>query len=239
MIEKKYAILLSQLAIQKELNLELEAEYNDIDPIMSKLKVIKEMTDKVKEANKELHFNLKRHQDMLPLITVYQEQIKNNEKIINNLMESVNTAVQASPVRGIDIQEQLRLNYQDRKKLEEKTLQMNLYKDIYTSEEDACGYFERLVGSDPVMNKLNREREEHLVVEYQKNIQNLRQEIEDLSKHINRVELENRDSISRSIVVDPYLKHKKMDIVSRLENVEKREEILVDEVIFSLKIAWI
>jgi hypothetical protein len=229
-LEKKYAILLSQLAIQKENKMQLDDEYSEIDPVLSKVKIIKERTNTVKEANQELQFNLKRHQDMLPLITIYQEQTKNSEKIINNLIDSIKAASKANPDNIENIKEQLRQNYQEQKKLEEKKLQMNLYKDIYGQEEEDDEYFSRLIGSDPLMNKLNRDREEHLVVEYQKTILDLNKDIELLTGQINAVDKEHRNLLTQTIVADPHLKYKKMEMMSKVENVENREVVLIEEV---------
>ena len=54
-IEKKYAILLGQLSLQKQLKFELENNYNEIKTLMSKIKIIQNRYDTLKDANIFIH----------------------------------------------------------------------------------------------------------------------------------------------------------------------------------------
>jgi hypothetical protein len=88
-IEKKYAILLGQLSLQKQLKFELENNYNEIKTLMSKIKIIQNRYDTLKDANKQLKFNYKVHHDMLPLLQTYEEKMKANDKLIKNFRENI------------------------------------------------------------------------------------------------------------------------------------------------------
>ena len=94
-------MLASQISIQKEIRSRLEDENSQIESIMSKIRVIKDKTKEYKNANNELHFNMKRHEDMLPLITIYEEKIRTNEKIINNIKESIKDVIDRNPKTNV------------------------------------------------------------------------------------------------------------------------------------------
>jgi hypothetical protein len=225
-IEKKYAILLSQMSLQSEVKMNLQQQYDEISPLVSKIRIIKDKMKKLKDANTELGFNMKRQEDMLPLIAIYDEKIKTNEKILNNLKDSIHRVLGKNS--KINVDEQLRINYQERKLLEEKKMQLNLYKDVYDEESDE--YYVRLIGSDPVMNKINREREEHWVDYYKNKIKEMNNVIEGLTRDITEMEIKEKEKLSRAIVIDPNLKLKKMDWIAKIEQIEKREAILINEV---------
>ena len=88
-IEKKYAVLLGQISLQKQLRYELENNYNQIKTLMTKIKKIQKRYDILKDANNQLKFNYKVHHDMLPLLTTYEEKIKANDKLIKNFRENI------------------------------------------------------------------------------------------------------------------------------------------------------
>jgi hypothetical protein len=214
------------MSLQGEVRVNLQLQYDEISPLISKIRIIKDKTKKLKEANSELRFNMKRHEDMLPLIAIYDEKIKTNEKIINNLKDSIQRVLEKNP--RIKVEEKLKDNYQERKLLEEKKMQLNIYKDVY--DEDSDAYYIRLIGSDPMMNKLNREREEHWLDFYKNKINELNNVIEGLTREVNEMEEKQREKLSRMVVVDPNLKYKKMEMISKIEQVENRENILSQEV---------
>ena len=219
-------MLASQISIQKEIRSRLEDENSQIESIMSKIRVIKDKTKEYKNANNELHFNMKRHEDMLPLITIYEEKIRTNEKIINNIKESIKDVIDRNP--KTNVKEKLSKNYNDKKLLEEKLIQLNLYKDIYDEDKDL--YFSRIIGSDPLMNKINEEREDYWIDNYKNKIIEIKNVIEGLTRDINLADKNERDRVSKNIFIDPNLKYKKMETIAKIENMEKREKALTDEV---------
>jgi hypothetical protein len=251
-LEKKYAILLSQLAIQNERHMMLEHEYQQIDPLISKIKMIKDKNEFVKNANEELKFNHKRHEDMLPLITLYQEKIKNNENLIQNLRENVKQLIDKNNLKdgnkAEDIDEKIAQLYKERKKIEEKTLQMNLYTDMFdkekydfnnkTKKEDVIkDYqnpdepFERIIGNDPLMNGLKEEREKFWLEQFRKKSGELEKEVNNLTMRLEKINNEEKSKKEKYILIDPQIKLKKNEMLTRLDAAQSRETVLVEEVI--------
>jgi len=219
-------VLASQISIQKEIRNRLEDENSQIEPIMSKIRLIKDKIKEYRDANNQLHFNMKRHEDMLPLISIYEEKIRTNEKIINNIKESIKNLLEKNP--KTDIKEKLHKNYNDKKLLEEKLIQLNLYKDIYDEDKDI--YYNRIIGHDPIMNKINKEREEYWIEYYKNKIDELKNVIEGLTRDLNLADKIEKDRVSKNIFIDPNIKFKKMEKIAMVENIEKREKALIDEV---------
>ena len=56
---------------------------------MSKIKIIQNRYDTLKDANKQLKFNYKAHHDMLPLLQTNEEKMKANDKLIKNFRENI------------------------------------------------------------------------------------------------------------------------------------------------------
>ncbi len=117
------ATLLNQMALQKEFHRELDNQYYENENILNKIRNYKDRIKRVKEANEELKFNIKRQEDMLPLIAVYKEKIKNNEDIIKNYKSNIETNLKENP-RDNKVEERISSLYLERKKLEEKKLQV-------------------------------------------------------------------------------------------------------------------
>ena len=123
-IEKKYAILLGQLSLQKQLKFELENNYNNIKTLMSKIKIIQNRYDTLKDANNQLKFNYKVHHDMLPLLQTYEEKIKANNKLIKNFRENILEVIklrkQKSTLTIEELEHKIEKFTKERNKLEEK-----------------------------------------------------------------------------------------------------------------------
>ena len=174
-IEKKYAILLGQLSLQKQLKFELENNYNEIKTLMSKIKIIQNRYDTLKDANKQLKFNYKVHHDMLPLLQTYEEKMKANDKLIKNFRENIMDVIklrkQKSNLTIDEIENKIDKFLKERQKLEEKKVQLNLYLDIYmkqknnanTTYEEISGPFDRIIGNDPLMNQIKDDGENELL----------------------------------------------------------------------------
>ena len=75
----------------------LETEYQEIEPILAKMKILRDRLETLKTANNDLHFNMKRIDDMLPIITMYKERIKNNKNVVNNLQKTIEEVIMDNP----------------------------------------------------------------------------------------------------------------------------------------------
>ena len=71
-IEKKYAVLLGQISLQKQLKYELENNYKEIKTLLSKIKIVQNRYDTLKDANNQLKFKYNVKRDMLPLLQNYE-----------------------------------------------------------------------------------------------------------------------------------------------------------------------
>jgi hypothetical protein len=301
MIEKKYAVLLSQLSLQNQFRYEMEHEYSEIDPILSKIKLVKEEIEKVKSANNELKFNIKRNEDMLPLLKMYKEKIKTNEDMINNLKQNIEQAVKKNEIEikeknkffnnlisdddgniivpSLDeIEEKLRKIYNERKLLEEKKNQLNLYYNLYGNEQGEN--FENFLqdeennsnmnssedqdyslsknetekikrssssqnkkstykgttfknisgnGLDPIMNKIIYDSEKELTEQMKNKIYELSTEIENLSERIENFNILEKEKKERHILINPNINLKRRELEIKLNSVEQREKVLLEE----------
>ena len=128
---QKLAVLNGQIAIQRQIKNEYEKQYKEIENLMAKINIIKNRYELLKNANQELKFNYKVHEDMLPLVTTYEEKIKNNNKIIqnfkNNIKDVIDLKNKKSNLTLQEVNERIDMFEKERKKLEEKKLQLNLY----------------------------------------------------------------------------------------------------------------
>lgn len=258
-LEKKYAILLSQISLQSEYKYELEKNYEEIDPNLSKLKIVKDKLNKLKVANEELKFNIKRQEDMLPLITAYEEKIKNNEKLINNFKENIELQVKKNEQELInnnagytkeDLEEKIAALYQERKILEEKHIQMNLYQTIFSEdrmkftdtheynqenseniEDKAYSNFLRVTGSgmDTIMNQIIQDSERSLIDNYKKRILDLNNDLSILTEKLERIDQREKIQKESHILIDPSIKFKKEEMRMKMHMVENREKALLAE----------
>ena len=139
-IEKKYAILLGQLSLQKQLKFELENNYNEIKTLMSKIKIIQNRYDTLKDANKQLKFNYKVHHDMLPLLQTYEEKMKANDKLIKNFRENIMDVIklrkQKSNLTIDEIENKIDKFLKEIQKLEEKKNTEKLIKEKNEQKEE-------------------------------------------------------------------------------------------------------
>lgn len=247
MIEKKYVVLLGQLALQNQRKMQLDKEYSQMDTVLSKIKIIKEKIQSVKSANEELHFNTKRHEDMLPLISTYQEKIKNNDNIIKNLRENIEVVIKKNNLkegnRAEDIDEKIKILYKDRKKLDEKKQQMNLYGELYYKNDNVIESekqlenlpntinepFLRIIGNDPMMNEFLDDREQYLLQLFKNKKENLLKEHEKLSTQLDKIKEDEKYQRENTILLDPSIKIKRKELSGKVENCENREQVLLKE----------
>ena len=246
-LEKRYAILLSQRAFQNQIKMELEQEYLEIDSILSKIKIIKEKTENLKSANKELHFNLERQMDLLPLISSYEHKIKENEKIISDLKLKINQQLlineeeikkrEPNITTNEEINKRIKFFYDERKRLEEKKIQLQLYNEINEGgsnfeDVDDIKKYQKICGNglDSLMNRLLDESVKENFEKMKENIKQLQIEEKELSDMVN-FSIKETDLI---IEHDSYVKNqnligKKNELCNILESLEQRDRILIDE----------
>ena len=240
-IEKKYAVLLGQLSLQKQLKYELENNYKSIKTLMSKIKIIQNRYDTLKDANKQLKFNYKVHHDMLPLLQTYEEKMKANNKLIknfrDNIMDVINLRKQNSNLTIEEIENKIDKFTKERHKLEEKKLQLNLYLDIYMKEknnanatyEEISGPFDRIIGNDPLMNQIKYDGENELLNINNRAINELNDTIRDLSKKISDFEEREKEKKAKGIIIEPSLIVKRNNLKIKVEEELKKENGLIEE----------
>ena len=240
-IEKKYAMLLGQMSLQKQLKYELENNYKDIKTLVSKIKIIQNRYDILKDANKQLKFNYKIHHDMLPLLQTYEEKIKANNKLIKNFRENIldviNLRKQKSSLTIEEIESKIEKFSKERQKLEEKKAQLNLYLDIYMKEknnanttyEEITSPFERIIGNDPLMNQIKDDGESELLMLNNKAIVELNKQISELSKKLSDFEEKEKEKKAKGIIIEPSLIVKRNNLKIKAEEEIKKENGLKEE----------
>ena len=240
-IEKKYAVLLGQMSLQKQLRFELENNYKQIKTLMTKIKLIQKRYDILKDANQQLHFNYKVHHDMLPLLTTYEEKIKANDKIIKNFRENIidviNLRKQKSSLTLEEIEKKIEKFTKERQKLEEKKDQLNLYLDIYVKErhngkvnyEEISVPFDRIIGNDPLMNQIKFDGESELLMLNNKTINELNKTINDLSKKLSDFEEREKEKKAKGIIIEPSLIIKRNNLKIKVDEELKKEKGLMEE----------
>ena len=240
-IEKKYAILLGQLSLQKQLKFELENNYNNIKTLMSKIKIIQNRYDTLKDANNQLKFNYKVHHDMLPLLQTYEEKIKANNKLINNFRENILEVIklrkQKSSLTIEELEHKIEKFTKERHKLEEKQLQLNLYLDIYIKEKNNANVtyeeirepFERIIGNDPLMNQIKTDGENELLNINNRLIEELNNQIKDLSKKLSDFEEKEKEKKAKGIIIEPSLIMKRNNLKIKVDEELKKENGLIEE----------
>lgn len=241
MLEKKYAVLLGQMAIQTQIRMENEEEYKSIEAIMTKINIVKSRMKVIKDANEELKFNHKRHEDMLPLLTTYEEKIKNNDKIIANLKDNITDILKIrqdnSPLSLDELKKRIDMTNKERKKLEEKKMQMNLLIELYFNEnekrsktyEELADPFYRIIGNDPTMNRILTDSEQQVLQNNLKRAQELQNEANDLAKKIEDFDKKEKKKKAKGIVIDPSIIVKRNNLRDKVENEEKKQKFLLDE----------
>ena len=240
-IEKKYAILLGQLSLQKQLKFELENNYNNIKTLMSKIKIIQNRYDTLKDANNQLKFNYKVHHDMLPLLQTYEEKIKANNKLIKNFRENILEVIklrkQKSTLTIEELEHKIEKFTKERNKLEEKKIQLNLYLDIYMKEKNNANItydeitepFERIIGNDPLMNQIKTDGENELLNINNRLIEELNNQIKDLSKKLSDFEEKEKEKKAKGIIIEPSLIMKRNNLKIKVEEELKKENGLIEE----------
>jgi hypothetical protein len=243
-LEKKYAVLQGQLAIQKQIRAEYEEQYKTMEPIMSKLNIYKNRLSVMKAANTELLFNHKRHKDMLPLITTYQEKIKNNDNLIQNYKNNITDIIairnQNSELSIEEIAKRIEIFDKERKKLEEKKMQLNLYIDVYFKQgnetkrdktyAELTEPFYRIVGNDPTMNKIINDSEEKLMEMNKQRIDELEKEAKMLSKQITDFDENEKNQKEQGIVINPLMIKTRNDLKDKIEMEENKVKYLLEEI---------
>ena len=240
-LEKKYAVLLGQMSLQKQLKFELENNYNQIKTLMTKIKIIQKRYDILKDANDQLKFNYKVHHDMLPLLTTYEEKIKANDKLIKNfrenIMDVINLRKQKSSLTLEELEKKIEKFTKERQKLEEKKVQLNLYLDIYMKEKNNAGAtydeisrpFDKIIGNDPLMNQIKFDGESELLMINKKTISELNKTINELSKKITDFDESEKSKKAKGIIIEPSLIIKRNNLKIKVDEELKKEKGLTEE----------
>ncbi len=240
MLQKKLAILNGQIEIQKQIKKEYEEKYKEIENLVNKINIIKNRMEILKNANDELKFNYKVHEDMLPLITTYEEKIKNNNKIIqnfkNNIQEVINLKNKKSNLSLEEVNERIEMFEKERKKLEEKKEQLNLYLDVYLKDNRSKTYdelqepFYKIIGTDPIMGKILCEGEEQVLQDNIVKINELHNIVDDLTKKINDFDKREKEKKEKGIVIDPNLLVKRNNLREQINTKINKEKYLMEEI---------
>ena len=112
---------------------------------------------------------MKRQEDLVLLVSSFQKQINRNEEVIINLKQDINREKGANVIKRINdntrdylvsaekINDHISLEYNERKRIEEKPMQMNLFTKIYDEDpQNVKEVFTRITagGLDAKMNKI-------------------------------------------------------------------------------------
>jgi len=240
-IEKKYAVLLGQISLQKQLKYELENNYKEIKTLLSKIKIVQNRYDTLKDANNQLKFKYNVKRDMLPLLQNYEEKMKNNNKLIqnyrDNILDVIKLRKQNSSLTIEELENKIEKFTKERHKLEEKKVQLNLYLDIYMKEknnanatyEEISGPFDRIIGNDPLMNQIKYDGENELLNINNRAIEELNNTIKDLSKKISDFEEREKEKKAKGIIIEPSLIMKRNNLKIKVNEELKKEDGLKEE----------
>ena len=240
-IEKKYAVLLGQISLQKQLKYELENNYKEIKTLLSKIKIVQNRYDTLKDANNQLKFKYNVKRDMLPLLQNYEEKMKNNNKLIqnyrDNILDVIKLRKQNSSLTIEELENKIEKFTKERHKLEEKKVQLNLYLDIYMKEknnanatyEEISGPFDRIIGNDPLMNQIKYDGENELLNINNRAIEELNNTIKDLSKKISDFEEREKEKKAKGIIIEPSLIMKRNNLKIKVDEELKKENGLKEE----------
>ena len=240
-IEKKYAVLLGQISLQKQLKYELENNYKEIKTLLSKIKIVQNRYDTLKDANNQLKFKYNVKRDMLPLLQNYEEKMKNNNKLIqnyrDNILDVIKLRKQNSSLTIEELENKIEKFTKERHKLEEKKVQLNLYLDIYMKEknnanatyEEISGPFDRIIGNDPLMNQIKYDGENELLNINNRAIEELNNTIKDLSKKISDFEEREKEKKAKGIIIEPSLIMKRNNLKIKVYEELKKEDGLKEE----------
>ena len=240
-IEKKYAVLLGQISLQKQLKYELENNYKEIKTLLSKIKIVQNRYDTLKDANNQLKFKYNVKRDMLPLLQNYEEKMKNNNKLIqnyrDNILDVIKLRKQNSSLTIEELENKIEKFTKERHKLEEKKVQLNLYLDIYMKEknnanatyEEISGPFDRIIGNDPLMNQIKYDGENELLNINNRAIEELNITIKDLSKKISDFEEREKEKKAKGIIIEPSLIMKRNNLKIKVDEELKKEDGLKEE----------
>ena len=240
-IEKKYAVLLGQISLQKQLKYELENNYKEIKTLLSKIKIVQNRYDTLKDANNQLKFKYNVKRDMLPLLQNYEEKMKNNNKLIqnyrDNILDVIKLRKQNSSLTIEELENKIEKFTKERHKLEEKKVQLNLYLDIYMKEknnanatyEEISGPFDRIIGNDPLMNQIKYDGENELLNINNRAIEELNNTIKDISKKISDFEEREKEKKAKGIIIEPSLIMKRNNLKIKVDEELKKEDGLKEE----------
>lgn len=230
LLKKRYAVLLSQIALQTEYTNAVENEYKQLDFLMSKIRLVKERISLIKDANNEVKFNISREMDLIPLVRKYIEKTKANDEIILSLQNSLEEINKTEPNGIIVTEKKLDDLYKQRKMIEEKKIQMDLHQELFSQDDYKWEEnFIKIIGSDLMMNKMFNERERFWIDQFRIKKEELEAIANDLSNQIAKIQKDNDNSLKNRIIIDPGLRKRKVELTQKIDLAEKREKVLMNE----------
>lgn len=230
-LKKRYAVLCSQYALQMEISFDLECQYKEISQIMTKISLVKEKIESLRYSNKEVNFNIMREEDLMPLIHKYIHKTQSNDKVIKSLQSSIEELIKMNNGNIEETEKKLNSLYLERKLILEKTQQMNLHQEIYSgNDQEWEDNFVKVIGYDMMMNNMYNDRERYWIEQYTKRRNELEVIVKDLSSKVVNIQNENENTFKQTIVVDPNIRKRKIELVHKIEYAEAREKVLMNEI---------
>ena len=153
------------------------------------------------------------------------------------IIEIINLRKQKSSLTLDELDKKVEKFQKERQKLEEKKLQLNLYLDIYmkdknkiqTTYAEISQPFDRIIGTDPLMNQIKYDSENELLKINNKTITELNQTINDLSKKLSDFEEKEKTKKQKGIIIEPSLIVKRNNLKIKVDDETKKEQKLIEE----------
>jgi len=162
LVKKKFAILLNQIQSEKNSRKVFENQFKDMIPEIFKTNFSKNKFAFLQRAYKELDFNIKRYQDMAPLVDSYQQKFQNNKSIIENLETNIRFYFKGNKGEFLDGKHQIKQLIVEKEALLEKKKQLAIYDQLFNkeiSEFEKKLYYENKKKKRPENN--NNKQEEY------------------------------------------------------------------------------
>ena len=129
-LKEKYAKLIAKFYIERNRHEDLEEEYQKLKPELKKLEKVKQSICELENALQEQKFHAERYNDKLARIKASKETIVSQEKLIQNLTESIKEGSKSGPKMTSELEMYLQdLGYK-RTRLLEKHKQLQLMIEI-------------------------------------------------------------------------------------------------------------
>jgi len=156
-IKKKFSILMDQIQCEKNRRKVFENQFKEFIPEIFKTNFAKIKLEFLQKAYKELEFNIKRYQDMNPLVNSYEQRFQNNKSIIENLEKNSSFYYKGNKGEIGDVNVQIKKLSLEKKVLLEKKKQLAIYDGLFNKE---ISEFEKMLYNENKMKSLRSNKEE-------------------------------------------------------------------------------